>query len=100
MKVSLKFLAAVSLAASVAACGGNSDSTPGNLAQVAQADGFTALGAAVAKAGLASTLTAPDANLTVFAPTDAAFGTLATQLGFSSATPWSTRCRPAPWRTS
>jgi hypothetical protein len=30
-------------------------------------------------------LTAPAANLTVFAPTDAAFGTLVTQLGFSNA---------------
>ena len=86
MKTSLRFVAAICMAASLAACGGNDDSTPGNLVQVAQADGFTALGAAVSKAGLAATLEAPGANLTVFAPTDAAFTDLASKLGFASAT--------------
>ena len=42
----------------------------GNIAEVAQKNGFTALLAAVDKAGIASTLTDPKANLTVFAPTD------------------------------
>ena len=80
--------AVLGLAASLTACGGGGSSTtpPGTIAQVAQADGFTALGAAVAKAGLAATLSNPSATLTVFAPTDAAFAALATQLGFSDAT--------------
>ena len=57
----------------------------GNIAEVAQKNGFTALLAAVDKAGIADTLTDPKANLTVFAPTDTAFNILATQLGFGSA---------------
>jgi transforming growth factor-beta-induced protein len=83
-----KWLAALGLVASLAACGGGDDDhpAPGNIVQVAQANGFTALGAAVTKAGLVSALSDPNASLTVFAPTDAAFGTLATKLGFSSAT--------------
>jgi transforming growth factor-beta-induced protein len=84
-----KSLAALGFAASLAACGGDdhdSPPPPGNIAQVAQANGFNALGAAVTKAGLAPALTAANASLTVFAPTDAAFGALATQLGFASAT--------------
>lgn len=67
-------------------CGGGDDQVPpSNLADVAQAQGLTALKAAATKAGLSATLSNPDAHLTVFAPTDAAFTTLATQLGFSSA---------------
>lgn len=69
----------------LSACGGSGGTGSGNLAEVAQKNGFTALLAAVEKAGISSTLTAPNANLTVFAPTDAAFGTLATQLGFADA---------------
>lgn len=78
----------VSLAAAglVAACGGGDDDDPGTVAQEAQAGGFTALVAAVDKAGLTAALSDPAARLTVFAPSDEAFGTLATQLGFDSAT--------------
>jgi transforming growth factor-beta-induced protein len=42
--------------------------------------------AAATKAGLVPTLNDPAATLTVFAPTDAAFTSLATTLGFASAT--------------
>ncbi len=71
----------------VAACGGNNDHpVPGTLAAEATARGFTALVAASDKAGLVPALSAGTSSLTVFAPTDAAFNTLATTLGFSSAT--------------
>ncbi|MES2990942.1 MAG: fasciclin domain-containing protein [Pseudomonadota bacterium] len=80
-----KVLAALGLVASLAACGGSDDDPPGNIVQVAQANKLTALEAAVTKAGLATALTDPTASLTVFAPTDAAFAALATQLGFPSA---------------
>jgi transforming growth factor-beta-induced protein len=83
MKTLLKWISTLSLAGLLAACGGGTNY--GNLAEVAQANGFSALGAAADKAGLTTTLTDPDANLTVFAPTDAAFGALANQLGFSDA---------------
>ena len=83
MKTLLKWIGTVGLAGFLSACGGGT--SYGNLAEVAQKNGFTALLAAVNKAGIAGTLTAPNANLTVFAPTDAAFGTLATQLGFANA---------------
>ena len=52
---------------------------------MAQTSNLTALNAAVTKAGLATTPSDPNASVTVFAPTDAAFGTLATRLGFASA---------------
>lgn len=82
-----KYLAALGLVASLAACGGSDDDhpPPGNIVQVAQSNNLTALGAAATKAGLGSALSDPNASLTVFAPTDAAFGALATQLGFASA---------------
>jgi uncharacterized surface protein with fasciclin (FAS1) repeats len=84
----IKCLLAFGVAASLAACGGDDDShpPPGNIVEVAQANGFTALIAAATKAGLAPALTDAKASLTVFAPTDAAFGSLAKQLGFSDAT--------------
>ena len=68
----------------VSACGG-SDDDHGTLAQVAQGQGFSALIAAAQKAGLEDDLSAASASLTVFAPTNAAFNTLATQLGFADA---------------
>lgn len=68
----------------LSACGGGGTSY-GNIAEVAQKNNLTALLAAVNKAGIAGTLTDPNANLTVFAPTDTAFSTLATQLGFANA---------------
>jgi len=74
------------VAALVSACGGSDDDpVPGNIAQEAQARGFTALLAAATKAGLDDELAAANANLTVFAPTDAAFASLATSLGFANA---------------
>jgi transforming growth factor-beta-induced protein len=88
MKRWFKYLAALGLVASLAACGGSDDDdhpAPGNIVQVAQSNNLTALNAAVTKAGLATALTDANASLTVFAPTDAAFTALATNLGFASA---------------
>jgi uncharacterized surface protein with fasciclin (FAS1) repeats len=82
----LKFASLAMVGAVVSACGGDDDS-PGNLVEVAQANGFSALAAAAVKAGLDDDLSASStAGLTVFAPTNAAFNTLATQLGFADAT--------------
>ncbi|MGE4052159.1 MAG: fasciclin domain-containing protein, partial [Piscinibacter sp.] len=53
--------------------------------QVATTGGFTALVAAADKAGLVPALSSSSSNLTVFAPTDAAFTSLATSLGFADA---------------
>jgi len=80
----MKWIGALVMAGFLSACGSDS-TTYGNLAEVAQKNNFSALLAAVNKAGISSTLTAPNANLTVFAPTDTAFKTLATQLGFANA---------------
>lgn len=86
----LKFAAIAVVGAIVSACGGSDDdddNTPtGNIAEVATGSGLTALVAAATKAELVDELSAASATLTVFAPTDAAFGVLATQLGFTSAT--------------
>ena len=82
----LKKLVAVCSIALVAACGGDDDPVPGTLAQEATTRGFTALVPAADKAGLVPALSASSSNLTVFAPTDAAFTSLATTLGFASAT--------------
>ena len=82
----LKMMLVAASAAVVVACGGTDDPPPpGNLAQVASDNGFTALVAAADKAGLVPALSDPGASLTVFAPTDAAFATLATSLGFADA---------------
>jgi len=78
------WLVALSLISFLSACAAGG-MRYGNIAEVAQKNGFTVLLAAVDKAGIANTLTDPKANLTVFAPTDTAFNTLATQLGFGSA---------------
>jgi transforming growth factor-beta-induced protein len=85
----IRRLAALAAATVLAACGGNDDPPPAaplTLAQEATARGFTALVAAADKAGLAGALSSASSNLTVFAPTDAAFVTLAARLGFASAT--------------
>lgn len=83
----IKRLAALSALALVAACGGGDDDAPppGTLAQVATTGGFTALVAAADKAGLVPALSSSSSSLTVFAPTDAAFTSLATSLGFANA---------------
>ena len=93
MKRWIHWLAAMGAATLLAACGGGDDSTapppapaPGTLAQEATSRGFSALVAAADKAGLVGALSSSSSNLTVFAPTDAAFTTLATRLGFASAT--------------
>ena len=72
----------------LSACGGSDDhpaQPTQNIVQLAQAQNLNALVAAATKAGLATTLSAPTANLTVFAPTDAAFNALAVRLGFADA---------------
>ncbi|QYF96133.1 fasciclin domain-containing protein [Massilia sp. PAMC28688] len=76
--------------ATLSACGGDDDDAlfppaQGNIAEVAKEKGFNSLLAAVTKAGIGSTLTASNAQLTVFAPTDQAFTDLARQLGFADA---------------
>lgn len=81
----LKWISALGLAAFLSACGGGSTSHA-TLADVAKNNGFTALLAAADKAGLSATLGSANANLTIFAPTDAAFTTLSTQLGFANPT--------------
>jgi transforming growth factor-beta-induced protein len=85
MTTFFKWISALGLAAFLSACGGGSTSHA-NLADVAKNNGFTALLAAADKAGLSATLGSANANLTIFAPTDAAFTTLSTQLGFANPT--------------
>jgi uncharacterized surface protein with fasciclin (FAS1) repeats len=86
----LKFAAAATVLALVSACGGsdddNSTATPGNIVEVATANGFTSLAAAATKAELVTALSDSTATLTVFAPTNEAFTALAVQLGFADTT--------------
>ncbi len=83
----LKFALLTSVVAIVSACGGSDhDEEPaGNIVTIATNANLTALLAAATKAGLADELSDGSARLTVFAPTDAAFNTLATRLGFADA---------------
>jgi transforming growth factor-beta-induced protein len=90
MKSWLKLMLAASTAVVLTACGSDDDdpapvTQPGTLAEVATSAGFNALVAAADKAGLVDELSDPNADLTVFAPTDAAFTALATSLGFADA---------------
>jgi uncharacterized surface protein with fasciclin (FAS1) repeats len=90
MKSWLKLMLAASTAILLTACGSDDDdpapvTPPGTLAEVATSAGFNALVAAADKAGLVDELSDPNADLTVFAPTDAAFTALATSLGFVDA---------------
>jgi len=87
----LKILAATSAATFIAACGSDDDDTqapaaPVSIAETAQGAGLNALVAVATKAGLVPTLSDGSQNLTVFAPTDAAFTSMATSLGFADAT--------------
>lgn len=81
MTACLKWTAGLSLVVALSAC--SDSSGVGNLTEVAQANGYSSLIAAIEKAGVGSTLTAPGASLTVLAPSNAAFTTLAGQLGFA-----------------
>jgi len=68
----------------LAACGGGDDPDP-NVVEVAQRDAnFSILAEAVVAADLAGTLSGPG-PFTVFAPTDAAFAALLTELGVTKA---------------
>lgn len=84
MKSLLNWLGVLGLTVVLTSCGG-SDKHKGNLVEIARDNGYNALQVAVIKADVAGTLTASDANLTLFAPSDAAFATLASQLGFADA---------------
>lgn len=88
MQKIFSWVLALGMTTFLAACGGHDDPPPPaptpTIAGVASQPGFTALLAAVQKAGLTNTLADPNAQLTVFAPTDAAFTSLATSLGFAS----------------
>lgn len=83
-----RWIAALGAATFLAACGDDDPAvnSAGTLAEEASARGFSALVAAADKAGLVPALSDTASNLTVFAPTDAAFDTLATRLGFANAT--------------
>lgn len=83
----LKLAAATVVGALISACGGTDsgdDRTPGTMVEVATRGGFTGLVLAAQKAGLADELDAAGSNLTLLAPTNDAFGLLASQLGFRS----------------
>jgi uncharacterized surface protein with fasciclin (FAS1) repeats len=99
----LKFAAMATLVAVVSACGGsdddNNDNPPGTVAEVATSAGFTSLVAAATKAELVPTLSDRAATLTVFAPTDAAFAALATQLGDADTAAMVTRLTKAQLTT-
>ncbi len=83
----LKFAAATMFGALVSACGGSDDDhddePTGNIVAVATSANLSVLLAAADKAGLADELANAAARLTVFAPTDTAFNTLATRLGLA-----------------
>ena len=97
-----KYLLTLLSAAFISGCGGSDDSDVPVAAaaviptidKVAQERGFSALLAAASKAELAPTLADPNAKVTVFAPTDAAFDNLATSLGFANATAMVTALPP------
>jgi uncharacterized surface protein with fasciclin (FAS1) repeats len=81
----LKLAAATVAGALISACGGTDsgdDRTPGTLVQVATRGTFSGLVLAATKAGLVDELSAPNANVTLLAPTNDAFGLLANQLGY------------------
>ena len=78
-----KKVAALSVVALVAACGGGDDAHPINIVETAQSDArFSILVEAVVAADLASTLSGPG-PFTVLAPTNDAFAALLTELGLT-----------------
>lgn len=80
---------ALSTLAFVSACGSSDHpepTPPASIAQTATNANLTALVAAATKAGLVPTLSDASASLTVLAPSNAAFNSLATTLGFADAT--------------
>jgi uncharacterized surface protein with fasciclin (FAS1) repeats len=84
----MKLAAALTIGAIVSACGGSDDhddEPTQTLAEIAVAGNYTALVAAATKAELVTALGAAASTFTVFAPTDAAFAKLATDLGFADA---------------
>lgn len=88
MKWLKTLLTACAVTGLLAACGGGDDDpapAAPTIAALAQQQNLTALLAAADKAGLSATLANTGVGLTVFAPTNAAFNTLATQLGFADA---------------
>lgn len=97
------FAVATIVAFALSACGGGGDggqtASPATdtIAAQATARGFTSLVAAADKAGLLPTLNDGNANLTLFAPTDAAFATMADRLGFGSATAMIAALDGATW---
>jgi uncharacterized surface protein with fasciclin (FAS1) repeats len=81
----LKLAAATAAGALISACGGTDsgdDRTPGTMVEVATRGGLSGLVLAATKAGLADELSAANADVTLLAPTNDAFGLLANQLGF------------------
>lgn len=74
------------LSLGLVACDSNDPVVSANIVATAQADPeLSVLVQAVTAANLGSTLSSADANLTVFAPTNAAFAALAQQLGVTQA---------------
>ena len=90
MLIWLKRIAALSAVTLTAACGGSDDPPPslapvGNVVEVAQSNSdFSILVEAVTAADLGATLSGPG-PFTVFAPTNAAFTALLTELGLTKA---------------
>lgn len=85
MTLGLKKFAAMSVLAFLAACGGGSDKDPVDIVATAQKNAqFSILAEAVVAADLDGTLSGPG-PYTVFAPTDAAFEALLTELGITKA---------------
>jgi uncharacterized surface protein with fasciclin (FAS1) repeats len=85
----LKLAAVAVVGTIVSACGGDDDPAPaptGTIVEVAQGSGLSTLVTAAKAASLDDDLSAAStAGLTVFAPTNAAFETLAKSLGFTDA---------------
>ena len=84
MKNLFKPLSVAVLATTLIACGSNNND-PGNIVEVAEADGsFTTLVAALKQSGLDEVLADEERAFTVFAPTDAAFTAALAQLGITA----------------